>query len=271
MPLIGEDARKWMGNVDNPNNAILNDEFWADKFESVKPPVQGMGAGLVTDSEARAAEAAAIYLAPAVVLALLVVLVPLAFVIQTSVWSKEAGLNLEAFRQLWESPVFRRSLATTFEISAYGCRVQPAAGLSRRDAPESPAAAPATAYLHDPDAAVLDQHPGQELRVHRRPGQPGIINSTLVGWLWRRAQVQFADAVQPRRRDHRHDELPRCPSWCFRSSASLLAQTTACIASAEIMGARPLTYFWKSRCRSACPASCRRADQHLRCRWACTS
>jgi hypothetical protein len=26
---------KWMGNVDNPNNAILNDEFWADKFESV--------------------------------------------------------------------------------------------------------------------------------------------------------------------------------------------------------------------------------------------
>ena len=35
LPLIGEDARKWMGNVDNPNNAILNDEFWADKFESV--------------------------------------------------------------------------------------------------------------------------------------------------------------------------------------------------------------------------------------------
>ncbi|WP_374667082.1 ABC transporter substrate-binding protein [Ramlibacter sp.] len=35
LPLVAEDARKWMGNVDNPNNAILNDEYWADKFDSV--------------------------------------------------------------------------------------------------------------------------------------------------------------------------------------------------------------------------------------------
>lgn len=35
MPMIGEDARKWMGNVDNPNNVILSDEFWADRFEVV--------------------------------------------------------------------------------------------------------------------------------------------------------------------------------------------------------------------------------------------
>ena len=35
LPLVGEDARKWMPNVDNPNDALLNDEYWADKFESV--------------------------------------------------------------------------------------------------------------------------------------------------------------------------------------------------------------------------------------------
>ncbi len=35
MPLIGEDARKWMGNIDNQNIAMLNDEFWADKFDVV--------------------------------------------------------------------------------------------------------------------------------------------------------------------------------------------------------------------------------------------
>jgi len=34
-PLIGEDARKWMGNVENPNNAFLNDDYWADKFDVV--------------------------------------------------------------------------------------------------------------------------------------------------------------------------------------------------------------------------------------------
>ena len=34
-PLIGQDARKWMGDVDNPNSPILNDEFWADKYDVV--------------------------------------------------------------------------------------------------------------------------------------------------------------------------------------------------------------------------------------------
>ena len=35
LPLVSDDARKWMANVDNPNNALLNDEYWADKFEVV--------------------------------------------------------------------------------------------------------------------------------------------------------------------------------------------------------------------------------------------
>jgi putative spermidine/putrescine transport system substrate-binding protein len=35
LPLVSEEARKWMGNVDNPNNALLDDEYWADKFDVV--------------------------------------------------------------------------------------------------------------------------------------------------------------------------------------------------------------------------------------------
>jgi putative spermidine/putrescine transport system substrate-binding protein len=35
LPLVAEDARKWMGNVDNPANAVLDDEYWADKFDVV--------------------------------------------------------------------------------------------------------------------------------------------------------------------------------------------------------------------------------------------
>jgi putative spermidine/putrescine transport system substrate-binding protein len=35
LPLMSEEARKWMPNMENPNNAILNDEFWADKFDAV--------------------------------------------------------------------------------------------------------------------------------------------------------------------------------------------------------------------------------------------
>ncbi len=35
IPLVGEDARKWMGDVDSPNNAMLDDEYWADKFDVV--------------------------------------------------------------------------------------------------------------------------------------------------------------------------------------------------------------------------------------------
>lgn len=61
---------------------------------------------------------ATIYLAPALLLALIVVLFPLAFVIQTSVWSKDAGFNLDSYRALWESALFQRTLVTTFEISA---------------------------------------------------------------------------------------------------------------------------------------------------------
>lgn len=35
LSLMSADARKWMPNMESPNNAILNDEFWADKYDSV--------------------------------------------------------------------------------------------------------------------------------------------------------------------------------------------------------------------------------------------
>jgi putative spermidine/putrescine transport system substrate-binding protein len=35
LPLMSADARKWMPNMENPNNAILNDDFWADKYDTV--------------------------------------------------------------------------------------------------------------------------------------------------------------------------------------------------------------------------------------------
>ena len=33
--LMSADARKWMPNMESPNNAILDDDFWADKFDTV--------------------------------------------------------------------------------------------------------------------------------------------------------------------------------------------------------------------------------------------
>ena len=68
---------------------------------------------------ARPGREAFIYLGPAFVLALLVVLAPLAFVVHTSAFA-DGSFSLDAYRALWDSALFRRSLATTFEISAMG-------------------------------------------------------------------------------------------------------------------------------------------------------
>ena len=54
---------------------------------------------------------ASIYLAPALLLALVVVVVPLGFVLYTSAWSKASGFTLESYVALWESALFRPSWA----------------------------------------------------------------------------------------------------------------------------------------------------------------
>src|SRR6185437_7947621 len=35
MPMLKEETRKWMPNMSSPNNAILNDDWWADEFDAV--------------------------------------------------------------------------------------------------------------------------------------------------------------------------------------------------------------------------------------------
>ncbi|CAD7037682.1 ABC transporter substrate-binding protein [Pseudorhizobium endolithicum] len=35
LPLMSEDARKWLPDMNNPNNVILDDAWWAENFESV--------------------------------------------------------------------------------------------------------------------------------------------------------------------------------------------------------------------------------------------
>jgi putative spermidine/putrescine transport system permease protein/mannopine transport system permease protein len=63
----------------------------------------------------RAGREALAYLGPALALALGVVLVPLLFVVYTSLYNN--GLTLEAYRTLLKSALFQKSLYTTFEIS----------------------------------------------------------------------------------------------------------------------------------------------------------
>lgn len=57
-----------------------------------------------------------LYVAPATVFLFLVMFVPLAYVIYTSVWTSD-GLSLSAYRRLFSSDLFLRTLWSTFEIS----------------------------------------------------------------------------------------------------------------------------------------------------------
>lgn len=35
MPLISEESRKWLPNFENPNNVLVDDDWWAEHFEPV--------------------------------------------------------------------------------------------------------------------------------------------------------------------------------------------------------------------------------------------
>jgi putative spermidine/putrescine transport system permease protein len=63
----------------------------------------------------KAGREALVYLWPALLLVIGVVLVPLLFVVYTSLYNN--GVSLNAYRELFESTLFRRSLVTTIEIS----------------------------------------------------------------------------------------------------------------------------------------------------------
>lgn len=59
---------------------------------------------------------ATIYMAPATIFLCLVVLVPLGFVLHTSIWDG-SSYTLSAYQQLFQSTLFLRTLWSTFEIS----------------------------------------------------------------------------------------------------------------------------------------------------------
>jgi putative spermidine/putrescine transport system permease protein len=191
---------------------------------------------------ARPGREAAIYLAPAVVLALLVVLVPLAFVIQTSVWSKEAGFSLEAFRQLWESPVFRRSLVTTFEISAMAAALSlllgyPVAMHLSRLPPRARAFCMILVLVPFWTSILVKSYAFTIIL-----GKQGIINSTL-SWLWG-GEVQIPMLL------NRVGVMVGMTNYLvpfvvFPVLASLLAIDKSLYRAVEIMGAKPPTVFWK--------------------------
>ena len=185
---------------------------------------------------------AIIYLAPALVLALLVVLVPLGFVVHTSTWDKAAGFNLQAFGALWESALFRRSLATTFEISAMAAALSillgyPVALHLSRLSPRARAFCMILVLVPFWTSILVKSYAFIVIL-----GKQGIINSSLS---WR-----FGTQVQIPMLLNRVGVMIGMTNYLvpfvvFPVLASLLAIDRSVYRAVEIMGAKPPTVFWK--------------------------
>ena len=185
---------------------------------------------------------ASIYLAPAFLLALLVVLVPLGFVVYTSVYSKTAGFNLESYSALWESALFRRSLLTTFEISAMGAGLSlllgyPVALHLSRLAPRTRALCMILVLVPFWTSILVKSYAFTVIL-----GKQGIINSSLswlvgaevhVPMLLNRVGVMVGMTNY------------LIPFVVFPVLASLLAIDRSLYRAVEIMGAKPPRVFWK--------------------------
>jgi putative spermidine/putrescine transport system permease protein len=184
---------------------------------------------------------ALIYLGPALVLALLVVLAPLAFVLHTSVWIG-GGFSVDAYRTLWDSVLFRRSLATTFEISAMGAGLSLLLGypvalhLSRL--PPRPRAFYMILVLVPFWTSILVKSYAFTVLL----GKEGVLNSVL-GWMFGAdANVQMLfnrTGVMVGMTNY------LIPFVVFPVLASLLAIDRSIYRAVEIMGAKPPTVFWK--------------------------
>jgi putative spermidine/putrescine transport system permease protein len=185
---------------------------------------------------------ASIYLAPAFVLALAVFLVPLAFVIYTSAYSKGAGLNAESYISLWESGLFRRSLLTTFEISAMGAALSlllgyPVALHLSRLSPRARAFCMILVLVPFWTSILVKSYAFTVIL-----GRQGIINSALswiagsevhVPMLLNRVGVMVGMTNY------------LVPFVVFPVLASLLAIDKSLYRAVEIMGAGPPLVFWK--------------------------
>lgn len=181
------------------------------------------------------------YLGPAFLLAVLVVLAPLGFVLYTSV-AGSGGFSPEAYQTLWESALFRRSLATTFEISAMGAGFSLLLGypvalhLSRL--PPRPRAFCMILVLVPFWTSILVKSYAFTVLL----GKEGVVNSMLVWAFGPGAQVPLLF--------NRLGVLVGMTNYLvpfvvFPVLASLLAIDRSIYRAVEIMGARPPTVFWK--------------------------
>jgi putative spermidine/putrescine transport system permease protein len=181
------------------------------------------------------------YLGPALVLAFLVVLAPLAFVLYTSVWVN-GTLSLDAYKQLWESVLFRRSLATTFEISAMGALLSlllgyPVALHLSRLSPRARAFCMILVLVPFWTSILVKSYAFTVLL-----GKQGIVNSAL-SWL-------FGSGVEVPMLFNRVGVMVGMTNYLvpfvvFPVLASLLAIDRSVYRAVEIMGAKPPTVFWR--------------------------
>lgn len=185
---------------------------------------------------------ASIYLAPALLLAVAVVGVPLAFVLHTSVYSPVDGYSLAAYIALFESPLFRRGLMTTFEISAMGAALSlllgyPVALHLSRLSPRARAFCMILVLVPFWTSILVKSYAFTVML-----GKEGVINSVL-SWL-------AGDPVHVPMLLNRVGVLVGMTNYLvpfvvFPVLASLLAIDPAIYRAVEIMGAKPPTVFWK--------------------------
>ena len=118
--------------------------------------------------------------------------------------------------------------------------------LSRRLSPGPPVASAACVTHHLRDASVLDQHSGQELRLHRAArAERRVVDSAIAAFLGDGAKVKLP--LQPRggRDGMTHFLLP---FMVFTILGSLLTQNPDLRRAAEIVGVGPLRISRASRC-----------------------
>jgi len=184
---------------------------------------------------------ALIYLGPALLLALLVVLAPLAFVLYTSLFVNGA-FSLEAYRNLAESALFGRALATTFEISAMGALLSlllgyPVALHLSRLSPRQRAFCMILVLVPFWTSILVKSYAFTVLL-----GKEGVVNSVLVWFFGAGAQLPMLFnrvGVMVGMTNY------LIPFVVFPVLASLLAIDRSVYRAVEIMGAKPPTVFWK--------------------------
>jgi putative spermidine/putrescine transport system permease protein len=190
---------------------------------------------------ARPGREALIYLGPAFALAVLVVLAPLGFVVYTSLFT-DGHFSLNTYKALWESVLFKRSLATTFEISAMGAALSLLLGypvalhLSRLN-PRARAFCMILVLVPFWTSILVKSYAFTVLL-----GKQGIVNSFL-SWLFG-TQVQIPMLL------NRVGVMLGMTNYLvpfvvFPVLASLLAIDRSVYRAVEIMGATPPTVFWK--------------------------